>query len=78
MNEHAKQTSSSNFLFNDSGRPRSGWRFLIFQFLFIVFGGAFGTSLSFLLAQMSIVYERGSVLSFVVSIFTWPRNLLAI
>ncbi len=69
MNTNAEQensSNSSNFLFNDAGRLRSGWRFLIFQLSLVIFGTAFGETISFSLAQMSVVYERGSVLAFVV------------
>lgn len=59
-------STSAKFIINRAGRLRSGWRFLIFQVLFVIFGAAFGETISFLLAQMSVVYERGSVLSFVV------------
>lgn len=52
--------------FNDAGRIRSGWRFVIFQLLFIVFGAALGETVLFLLSELPIVYESGSVLFFVV------------
>lgn len=62
----ANSTSPANFLFNEHGRIRSGWRFLIFQLLFVVFGAAFGGAVHFLLAQASIDYEPGGVLYFIV------------
>nr|MDQ3323102.1 CPBP family intramembrane metalloprotease [Acidobacteriota bacterium] len=58
--------NSLNFLFNEHGRLRSGWRFLIFQLLFVFFGTAFGAAITFSLEKMSVFYESRSVLSFVV------------
>ncbi len=68
MNAPNSQNSpnSPNFLFNNYGRLRSGWRFLIFQLLFVVFGAAFGGTIFFLLARLSIVFDKGGVISFVV------------
>jgi membrane protease YdiL (CAAX protease family) len=65
----ANSLKSLNFFFNQTGRLRSGWRFLIFQLLFVAFGSLFGAVISFLMANLSVVYERGSVLSFVVPNF---------
>ena len=59
-----KPQNSANFLFNEYGRLRSGWRFLIFQFLFVVFAAAFGTTILFLFEKLLVVFEKGSVLSF--------------
>jgi membrane protease YdiL (CAAX protease family) len=52
--------------FNAAGRIRSGWRFLIFQLLFVFFGTAFGAAIMLSLEKMSVFYESGSVISFVV------------
>jgi uncharacterized protein len=60
-----------NILFNDAGIVRSGWRFLIFQLLFIFFGSFFGVTIQLLLAKLSVSYEQGSVLSFLV-----PNSIL--
>ena len=60
---------SINLFFNQVGRLRSGWRFLIFQLLFIVFERISGETFPFLLASLWVNYERGSVLSFVVPSF---------
>ncbi|MDQ6786250.1 MAG: CPBP family intramembrane metalloprotease [Acidobacteriota bacterium] len=62
----ANPLNIKNILFNDAGHLRSGWRFLIFQLLFIFFGAFFGETIQFLLANLSVSYEKGSVLSFVV------------
>ncbi|HXG86427.1 MAG TPA: type II CAAX endopeptidase family protein [Pyrinomonadaceae bacterium] len=53
-------------MLNEHGRLRSGWRFLIFQLSFVVFGTAFGAGFFFLLKQLPVFYDAGSVLSFVV------------
>jgi membrane protease YdiL (CAAX protease family) len=68
MNAPNPKTSPnpSNFFFNRAGRLRSGWRFLIFQLLFVVFEKISGETFPQLLASLSVNYERGSVLSFVV------------
>lgn len=59
-------SNSPNYLFNRAGRFRSGWRFLIFQILFVVCGGAFGAMIPLALAFVGVGYARGSVLAFVV------------
>lgn len=55
-----------NIFFNREGHLRSGWRFLIFQLLFIFCASFFAASIKLFLANLSINYEQGSVLSFIV------------
>lgn len=59
-------STSAKIFINRAGRIRSGWRVLIFQGLFVIFGSSFRQAIDFALAQASVFYERGSVLSFVV------------
>jgi len=59
-------TNLKYIFFNDAEILRSGWRFLIFQLLFIFSGSFFGGAILFLLAKLSVSYEQGSVLSFIV------------
>ncbi len=65
----ASSSTSTNFFFNEHGRVRSGWRFLIFQLLFVIFGFPYGIAIELFLKNLSIVYYKGSVLSFVVPNF---------
>jgi membrane protease YdiL (CAAX protease family) len=62
-------TKFTNFFFNEHGRIRSGLRFLIFQLLFVAFGFPFGLGIELFLRNLSIPYEKGGVLSFVVPSF---------
>ncbi len=54
-------------LFNESGRPRSGWRFTIFLFLFIIFGLSLGSAADALLSKQPIGFGQGSVLFLLVN-----------
>lgn len=54
-------------LFNEQGRPRSGWRFTIFLFLFIIFGLSLGSATDVLLSDQPIGFVRGSVLFLLVN-----------
>ena len=52
--------------FNDTGRIRSGWRFIIFQIAFAFLYAAFAAAILFALARLSVNFAGGSLLSFVV------------
>ena len=54
-------------LFNEFGRPRSGWRFTIFLFLFIIFGLSLGSAADALLSKQPIGFGQGSVLFLLVN-----------
>ena len=56
-----------NILFNETGRPRSGWRFLIFLSLFIFLGLLLGSAADVLLSQQPIGYGRGSLIILLVN-----------
>jgi membrane protease YdiL (CAAX protease family) len=68
MNDpNASNSLSLKYIFfNDEGKLRSGWRFLIFQLLFIFCGSFFGGAILFLLGRLSVNFEQGSILSFIV------------
>jgi hypothetical protein len=57
----------SYILFNEFGRPRSGWRFTIFLFLFIFLGLFFSSAVFALLSQQPIGFGQGTVLFFLVN-----------
>lgn len=57
----------SYILFNEFGRPRSGWRFTIFLFLFIIFGLSLGLAADALLSKQPIGFGPGSVLFLLVN-----------
>ncbi len=68
--KNSKNSSKlTNFFFNEHGRLKSGWRFLIFQLLFVIFGFPYGLGIELSLRNLSIAYDKGGVLSFVVPSF---------
>lgn len=56
-----------NILYNEAGRPRSGWRFLMFLSLFIFFGVLSGFAADALLSRLPIGYVQGSVIFLLVN-----------
>lgn len=54
-------------LFNERGRSRSGWRFLIFLSLFIFFGLLFSSAAFALLSSLPIGFGQGTVLFLLVN-----------
>lgn len=48
-------------LYNEAGRPRSGWRFLIFLFLFIFFGVLLNSAVFAALSRLPIGFGQGGV-----------------
>ena len=56
-----------NILYNEAGRPRSGWRFLMFLSLFIFFGVLIGFAADALLSRLPIGYGQGSVIFLMVN-----------
>jgi len=47
---------------NQHGRLRSGWRFLIFLFLFIFIGGLIGSIIKLILSKLGVDYNLGTFL----------------
>lgn len=62
----ANSQNPKKILFNEHGRLRSGWRFLIFQLLFVFIATIFGAGIFFLIKQLPVFYDAESLLSFVV------------
>ena len=54
-------------LFNETGRPRSGWRFTTFLFLFIFLSVLLGSAAIALLSQQPIGFGQGTVLFLLVN-----------
>jgi uncharacterized protein len=57
----------SQILYNEAGRPRSGWRFLMFLSLFVFFGVLIGIAADAALSRLPIGYAPGGVLFLLVN-----------
>lgn len=53
--------------FNQAGRLRSGWRFLIFMLAFVFFGGLIGSAVIFFLSRQPVEVGANSILFIIVN-----------
>ncbi len=59
----------TNVFFNDTGRIRSGWRFLIFQLLFVLLGMPAGLGIVFLLQKLNVNFAEKTLAGFIIPFF---------